>query len=128
MVNLRQDPDLIEDLIGRLGVADLGALDGHQRAVVEDALVHLAVAADAEEVVTGEVGSGALDLSAGEVLGRAATGVVLVEYLLPLLGNPLPRLADAALPAVEEEAAGADQRRRAYSCYETCSNCFVNVN
>ncbi|MQL88354.1 hypothetical protein Taro_020918 [Colocasia esculenta] len=53
--HLRQYAHLVEDLIGGLGVADLGALDSHQGTVVEAAHEDVAVATGAEEFVAGEV-------------------------------------------------------------------------
>lgn len=125
VVDLGQDADLVKDLIGGLGVAELGALDGHRGAVLENALVDLAVAAAAEEFVGGEVCSGLLDLFAGEVLGGAAACIVGVEDLLPLLGQELPDLADAPQPPVQEEARRARQQRRAQTGHQPC---FGNKN
>lgn len=102
VVDLAEDPDLVEDLVGALGVSELGALDGNQGAVVEDSLVDLAIAAGAEEAVLGEVVGSFLQLFAGEDLcGLAAAGV---EDLLALAGEALLLAFDELVAPVDEES------------------------
>lgn len=72
MVDLAQDTNLIEDLVSAFGVSELSTLDSHDGAIVENALVHFAVAANAKKTVAGEVIGGFLDLSASEKLGGSA--------------------------------------------------------
>lgn len=102
MVDLAKDADLVENLVGALGVAELGALDGYKGAVVEDALVDLAVAAGAKEAVLGEVVSRLLQLFAGEDLGGLASAGV--EDLLALAGEALLLALDELVAPVEEES------------------------
>lgn len=99
MVYLTEDTDLVEDLVGSLGVAELGAFYCHGGAVVEEAFVDLSVAAGAEEAVFVEVVGGSLDLLTGEDLS-GSSGAVGVEYLLPLSGQPLLRFLDAPVALV----------------------------
>lgn len=119
VVDLGENADLVEDLVGGFGAAELGALHGDGSAVGERAAKDVSVAAGAEEVFAGEVGGGAAELAAGEDCGGAAAGVVGVEDLLSLPSEAFARAADAALAAVEEEAGGEDQRCRAQAGDET---------
>ena len=75
MVDLAQYTNLVEDLVGSLGVSELGDLDGHDGAVLEGALVDLAVAAGAEEAVDGEVVCGLFYFFAAEEFRGSAAGV-----------------------------------------------------
>ena len=100
VVDLAEDADLVEDLLGALGVADLGALDGDDRAVIEDGLVDLTVATGSEEAIPGEVVGGSLDLLAGEDL-RQFSAAIGVQDLLALSGEALLRFFDAAVAFVD---------------------------
>jgi len=120
VVHLRQHAHLVQDLVRGFGVAELGALDGHDRAVAEHALVDLAVATDAKEVVAGEVARGALQLATGEVLGGAPARVVGVQDLLALLGQPLSGEPDALLPAIDEQRRRGNQQRAAEATHQPC--------
>ncbi|GER34891.1 NIMA-related kinase 4 [Striga asiatica] len=109
VVDLAEYADLVQELVGALGVAELGALDGDccgggggGGGVVEeeDGAVDLAVAAGAEEVVAGEVVGSTFDLFAGEEFGGGAAGV---EDELALAGDAVLLVADASVAFVGEE-------------------------
>lgn len=86
VVDLAEDSDFIEDLIGAFGVPKLGALDGDGGAVSEKAFVDLAVSAGTEEAVGGEVVGGSLDLFAREDLCGPSDSSVGVQNCFPLPG------------------------------------------
>lgn len=110
VVDLAEDSDLVEDLVGAFGVAELGALDGHGGAVLEEALVDIAVAAGAEEAVFGEVVGRSFDLFACEDFGGSSSGAVGIEYLFPLLGEALLSFFNAPMALVEEGGDGGDDK------------------
>jgi hypothetical protein len=47
VVDLAEDPDLIEDLFGALGVPELGAFHGDNSAIIEESFVDFPVATHA---------------------------------------------------------------------------------
>lgn len=85
MVNLAQDSDLIQDLVGPFCVSELGALYGHGGSVPENAFVDLTVAADTQKVVDGEVVGGPLDLFTSEDLCRPSASAVGIQNGFTLL-------------------------------------------
>lgn len=100
VIDLAEDPDLVEDLLGALGVSELGALDSDHSAIIEESFVDLAVAARAKEAVAGEVVGGSLDLLAGEDFSRPAAAIG-VEDLFALSGETILRFFDAAVAFVD---------------------------
>lgn len=84
VVDLAEDSDFIQDLIGAFGVSELGALDGDSGAVAENAFVDLAVAAGTQKAVDGEVVGGPLDVFAGEDLCSPSGSAVGVQNCFTL--------------------------------------------
>jgi hypothetical protein len=75
VVDLAENPDLIEDLVGAFGVSKLGALDSNFSAIMQNAFVDFSIPSGAEEAVSGEIVCCSLYLFAGEELCSSASAI-----------------------------------------------------